>query len=195
MKKIWFWTIFWRERLPMRRPIKVTWLQIPNSHQIERYQRLSGSYGFLIPLITRLEEGGDSQHWILKCQMKNHQKYWICSVPGVHHNKSSFPISGAFWLPERLTRVQNITQGVTYFWWRLMVADSGCQKDDVMSKNTPRGVSPRSKAQESCQCNPSQFSFHSKKFFSETKGFFLQPPIMFLHKKVTEEGAPAPMHI
>ena len=103
--------------------------------------------------------------------MKNHQKYWICSVPGVHHNKSSFPISGAFWLPERLTRVQNITQGVTYFWWCLMVADFGCQKDDVMSKNTPRGVSPRSKAQESCQCNPSQFSFHSKKFFSETKGF------------------------
>ena len=41
----------------MRRPIKVTWLQIPNSHQIERYQRLSGSYGFLIPLITRLEGG------------------------------------------------------------------------------------------------------------------------------------------
>ena len=52
--------------------IKVTRLQISNPLQIERYQRLSGSYGFLISLITRLEKDGDQKN--IKFKKENCEK-------------------------------------------------------------------------------------------------------------------------
>ena len=90
----WLWLILFRR-------IKVTRLQIPNSLQIERYQR-----GFQDPMASSFHwspEGGDlsiSQKTLLKRPTKNVD--FLCyfqkqnnNVPGVRHNRSSLPISQA----------------------------------------------------------------------------------------------------